>query len=167
MLEFGIHALPERPDGVDRLAHYRDVLERLPPEFGTIWISDHLQAGHHALTECWTTMSYLAAAFPRLRIGSMVMSQSYRNPALLAKMAATFRSSRGPAILGMGAGWQEDEYRSYGYDYPTGGTRVAQLEEAIQVIRAMWNEYPPTSSGPLSGPGRRTASLGRIRISRS
>jgi alkanesulfonate monooxygenase SsuD/methylene tetrahydromethanopterin reductase-like flavin-dependent oxidoreductase (luciferase family) len=140
--------MPARPDGVDRTAHYRDVLERLPDEFGTVWISDHLQAGDHALAECWTTMSYLAAAFPRLRIGSMVMSQSYRNPALLAKMAATFQElSGGRLILGMGAGWQEDEYRSYGYDYPSGGTRVAQLEDAIQVMRVMWNDSPATFVG--------------------
>jgi alkanesulfonate monooxygenase SsuD/methylene tetrahydromethanopterin reductase-like flavin-dependent oxidoreductase (luciferase family) len=140
--------MPARPDGVDRLTHYRDVLERLPNAFGTVWISDHLQASQRPLGECWTTMSYLAAAFPRLRIGSMVMSQSYRNPALLAKMAATFQElSGGRLILGMGAGWQEDEYRSYGYDYPSGGTRVAQLEEAIQVLRALWNESPATFTG--------------------
>lgn len=100
------------------------------------------------MAEGWTTMAYLAAAFPRLRVGSLVLSQSYRNPALLAKMAATFQElSGGRFILGLGAGWQEDEYRSYGYDYPSGGTRVAQLAEAMQVIRAMWTDSPATFRG--------------------
>ena len=63
-------------------------------------------------------------------------------------MAATFQElSGGRLILGIGAGWQEDEYRAYGYAYPSGGTRVAQLAEAIQVLRAMWTQSPATFDG--------------------
>jgi alkanesulfonate monooxygenase SsuD/methylene tetrahydromethanopterin reductase-like flavin-dependent oxidoreductase (luciferase family) len=148
MADFGIHGFPPRPEGVDRMTHYRTVLEMLPEQVSTVWISDHMQAGNRPLAEGWTTMAYLAGAFPRFRVGSLVLSQSYRNPALLAKMAATFQEmSGGRLILGLGAGWQEDEYRSYGYDYPSGGTRVAQLAEAMQVIRAMWTDSPATFHG--------------------
>jgi alkanesulfonate monooxygenase SsuD/methylene tetrahydromethanopterin reductase-like flavin-dependent oxidoreductase (luciferase family) len=146
--DFGIHGFPPRPDGVDRMTHYRSVLDALPDAFSTVWISDHLQAGDWPMVEAWTTMAMLAATFPRLRIGSMVLSQSYRNPALLAKMAATFQElSGGRLVLGIGAGWQEDEYRSYHYDFPSGGTRVAQLAEALQVLRAMWTDSPATFHG--------------------
>jgi alkanesulfonate monooxygenase SsuD/methylene tetrahydromethanopterin reductase-like flavin-dependent oxidoreductase (luciferase family) len=148
MADFGLHGLPARPDGVDRLTHYRTVIESLADAVSTVWISDHLQAGDAPIVEAWTTMAILAALFPRFRIGSMVISQSYRNPALLAKMAATFQElSGGRLILGLGAGWQEDEYRSYHFDYPSGGTRVAQLAEAIQVLRAMWTDSPASFHG--------------------
>ncbi|HEX3219999.1 MAG TPA: LLM class flavin-dependent oxidoreductase [Candidatus Limnocylindria bacterium] len=148
MSDFGIHGFPDRPDGVDRMSHYRHVLDALPQDFSTVWISDHMQAGEHPTVEAWTTLTYLAATLPRFRLGTLVLSQSYRNPALLAKMAATFQElSGGRLILGMGAGWQEDEYRAYGYEYPSGGVRVAQLSEAIQVLRALWTESPATFAG--------------------
>lgn len=148
MADFGIHGFPARPAGVDRIAHYHSVLDILPADFSTVWISDHMQAGERPMVEAWTTLTYLAATFPRFRFGNMVLSQSYRNPALLAKMAATFQElSGGRLILGIGAGWQEDEYRAYGYEYPSGGTRVAQLAEAIQVLRAMWTQSPATFDG--------------------
>jgi alkanesulfonate monooxygenase SsuD/methylene tetrahydromethanopterin reductase-like flavin-dependent oxidoreductase (luciferase family) len=119
-----------------------------PPVFSTVWISDHLQFGDDEILEGWTLLAYLAAAFPRFRYGHLVLGQSYRNPALLAKMAATLQLlTGGRFILGLGAGWHEEEYRSYGYDYPSGGTRVAQLAEAIEVIRAMWTQSPATYHG--------------------
>jgi alkanesulfonate monooxygenase SsuD/methylene tetrahydromethanopterin reductase-like flavin-dependent oxidoreductase (luciferase family) len=96
--------------------------------------------------ECWTTISCLAGAFPKLQFGSIVLCQSYRNPALLAKMAATLQVlTGGRLILGIGAGWKEDEYRAYGYDFPKDSVRIAQLAEAVQIIRRMWTETPPTS----------------------
>jgi alkanesulfonate monooxygenase SsuD/methylene tetrahydromethanopterin reductase-like flavin-dependent oxidoreductase (luciferase family) len=148
MADFGIHGFPERPTGVERMAHYHAVLDSLPDAFTTVWISDHMQAGAESVAEGWTTLTFLAAAFPRFRFGNMVLSQSYRNPAMLAKMAATFQElSQGRLILGIGAGWQEDEYLAYGYPYPSGGVRVAQLAEAIQVMRAMWTASPATFEG--------------------
>ena len=127
----------------------REILDPLPPEFTTIWGSDHLQQdGEPWIGEAWTRMTYLAAAFPRFRVGHLVLSQSYRNPALLAAMASTLQKlSGGRFILGLGAGWLEEEYRAYDFDYPSGGIRVDQLEEAIEIIRRMWTGTPATFDG--------------------
>ncbi len=148
MADFGLQGLPGDAPGGDRLSQYRNVLETLPPEFTTVWIEDHLQKGDRPLLEGWTLLTYLAALYPRLRFGHLVISQSFRNPALLAKMAATLQHlTGGRYILGIGAGWREEEYRGYGYDYPRGGVRVEQLAEAIEVIRAMWTRSPATYHG--------------------
>jgi alkanesulfonate monooxygenase SsuD/methylene tetrahydromethanopterin reductase-like flavin-dependent oxidoreductase (luciferase family) len=120
----------------------------LPAEFTTVWIEDHLQRGEHEVMEGWTLLTYLAALYPNVRFGHLVMSPSFRNPALLAKMAATLQQlTGGRYILGIGAGWKEDEYRGYGYDYPSGRVRVEQLAEAIEAIRAMWTQAPATYHG--------------------
>ena len=148
MADFGLQGLPPDAEGDDLLDRYRGVLELLPAEFSTVWIEDHLQFEKRAIAEGWTSLTYLAALFPRFRFGHLVLSQSFRNPALLAKMAATLQAlTGGRYILGIGAGWHEEEYRSYGYEYPSGGMRVDQLAEAIEVMRAMWNDSPATYEG--------------------
>jgi len=148
MVDFGLQGFPPRPKGIDRMTHWRNVLESLPPAFTTVWIDDHLQSGDLPNAEGWTLLTYLAASFPRFRFGHLVVSQSFRNPALLAKMAATLQLlTGGRYILGLGAGWREEEYRAYGYDYPSGGVRVEQLAEAIEVIRALWTQAPATYHG--------------------
>lgn len=136
-------------DEPDFIASMREILDPLPPEFTTIWGSDHLQQdGSPWSGEGWTKMTYLAAALPRFRIGHLVLAQSYRNPALLAAMASTLQKlSGGRLILGLGAGWLEEEYLAYDFDYPSGGTRVAQLEEAIEVIRRLWTGGPANFDG--------------------
>jgi len=148
MADFGLQALPPDAEGDDRLSRYRGVLEMLPAEFTTVWIEDHLQFESRPIVEGWTFLTYLAALHPRFRFGHLVLSQTFRNPALLAKMAATLQElTGGRYILGIGAGWHEEEYRSFGYEYPSGGRRVEQLAEAIQVMRAMWNDSPATYNG--------------------
>jgi len=148
MADFGLQSLPPDAPGDTRLDRYRHVLEALPPEFTTVWVDDHLQFGDRQVLEGWTLVTYLAALFPRFRFGHLVLAQSFRNPALLAKMAATLQHlTGGRYILGIGAGWNEEEYRAYGYDYPSGGTRVAQLAEAIEVIRAVWTQSPASYHG--------------------
>jgi alkanesulfonate monooxygenase SsuD/methylene tetrahydromethanopterin reductase-like flavin-dependent oxidoreductase (luciferase family) len=95
-----------------------------------------------------TTLSYLAAEFPHLGVGSLVLGQSYRNPALLAKMAANLQMfSGGRFTLGLGAGWKEDEYRAYGYAYPSVKTRLGELEEAAIIIKQLWAGGPVTFEG--------------------
>src|SRR5262245_1285992 len=148
MVDFGLEGLPSDAEGEDRLSRYGTVLELLPDAFSTIWIEDHLQFGHRPTLEGWTFLTYLAALHPRYRFGHLVLSQSYRNPALLAKMAATLQHlTGGRYILGIGAGWHREEYDAYGFDYPSGGVRVEQLAEAIAVLRTVWNESPATFHG--------------------
>src|SRR5436190_4709562 len=126
----------------------RDVLDSLPDVFSTVWLSDHLQVGGEATAEAWTRLTYLAALCPRFRFGHLVLSQSYRNPGLLGAMAATLQNlSGGRFILGLGAGWLEEEYRAYDFDYPRAGVRVAQLGETIQLVKTLWAESPASYQG--------------------
>jgi alkanesulfonate monooxygenase SsuD/methylene tetrahydromethanopterin reductase-like flavin-dependent oxidoreductase (luciferase family) len=123
-------------------------IETVRPHFNTVWVEDHFQWGNTPVIEAMTTLSFLAGKHPGLRFGHIVMSQAYRNPALTAKMAANLQAlTYGNFILGIGAGWKEDEYRAYGYDFPSGGQRVDELEEAVQVIRAMWTQSPANFEG--------------------
>jgi F420-dependent oxidoreductase-like protein len=98
--------------------------------------------------EAWTTLSALAAAVPRIRLGTLVCGNTYRHPAVLAKMAATLdRISGGRFVLGLGAGWQENEHTAYGIPFYTLGERLARLEEACQVVKALFGEKRATFSG--------------------
>jgi alkanesulfonate monooxygenase SsuD/methylene tetrahydromethanopterin reductase-like flavin-dependent oxidoreductase (luciferase family) len=149
-VDFGLVLQPGwRPlEPPDILTFNRRAISLLSPEFTTLWTEDHFQKGASPALEAWTTLSFMAAEFPRYRLGNLVLSQSYRNPAMLAKMSATLQYlSGGRLILGIGAGWQDDEYHAYGYTFPSPGVRVAQLTEAIELLRVMWTESPATYHG--------------------
>jgi alkanesulfonate monooxygenase SsuD/methylene tetrahydromethanopterin reductase-like flavin-dependent oxidoreductase (luciferase family) len=148
MADFGLHGFPAREDGVDWTTHAHAVLDDLPTEFSTLWLSDHLQFNDEPSPDSWTRMTWLAATFPRFSVGTMVMSQSYRNPGLLGVMAQTLQDlSGGRLILGLGAGWLEEEYRAFNFEYPSGGTRVAQLAEAIELLKTLWTTSPASYHG--------------------
>ena len=101
----------------------------------------------HSL-ECWTLLPALARETSRLRFGALVTCNNYRHPPLLAKMAATLdHLSAGRLEFGLGAGWYEHEYVAYGYDFPSAGTRLAQLDEALRICRLMWTEERATFHG--------------------
>ncbi len=113
--------------------------------FDSIWLFDHFHTYHRPVLEttfeCWMSTAALARDTTRVRLGQMVTCNSYRNPALLAKMASTVDvASHGRLDFGIGAGWYAHEYDAYGYRYPATGERLAMLGEALQVIRAMWTE---------------------------
>jgi alkanesulfonate monooxygenase SsuD/methylene tetrahydromethanopterin reductase-like flavin-dependent oxidoreductase (luciferase family) len=130
------------------LADSRRALDLVSGRFDSAWFVDHFQTENLDILECWTTLSYLAALYPALRFGPAVLGQSYRNPALTAKMAATLQYlSDGRLIFGIGAGWKEDEYLAYGYDFPPAGVRVDQLDEALRIIKALWAEEGATFHG--------------------
>jgi alkanesulfonate monooxygenase SsuD/methylene tetrahydromethanopterin reductase-like flavin-dependent oxidoreductase (luciferase family) len=134
--------------GRELVDHNRHLIRALPEGFTTLWVEDHLEWGEAATIECLTTMAYFAAEFPAYHVGSLVMNQAYRNPALLAKMLANLQLlSGGRFILGLGAGWKEDEYRAYGYPFPDTRTRIEQLGEAAALIQAMWTKQPATFIG--------------------
>lgn len=132
--EFG-HGQPP----ADYVTSLKRALERISGRFHSAWMVDHLQFGDTNLLEGLSSVAYMAALHPALRFGNIVTCQSFRNPALLAKMAATIQFlTGGRFILGLGAGWHEEEYRAYGYAFPPNAIRVEQLEEAVYIIRAMW-----------------------------
>src|SRR5256886_3730032 len=113
--------------------------------YDSLWLVDHFhtvpQPSQEVTFECWTTTAALARDTSRIRVGQMVTCNSYRNPALLAKMASTVDVlSHGRLNFGIGAGWYEHEYRAYGYEYPDAPERLRQLREAVQVILAMWTQ---------------------------
>src|SRR5713226_6438867 len=113
--------------------------------FDSIWLFDHFHTvptpTQEVTFECWTSTAALARDTKRVRIGQLVTCNSYRNPALLAKMASTVDAlSHGRLDFGIGAGWYEEEYRAYGYAYPETRERLQRLREAIQVILAMWTQ---------------------------
>jgi alkanesulfonate monooxygenase SsuD/methylene tetrahydromethanopterin reductase-like flavin-dependent oxidoreductase (luciferase family) len=148
MADFGLQGLPGAWDSPDYAEFWRDVVEPLPPVFSTIWVSDHLQHQGEASPDGWTRLTYLAAALPRFRFGHLVLSQSFRNPGLLGVMAATLqRLTQGRFILGLGAGWLEEEYRAYNFEYPRAGVRVQQLAETIELIRRLWSASPASYEG--------------------
>jgi alkanesulfonate monooxygenase SsuD/methylene tetrahydromethanopterin reductase-like flavin-dependent oxidoreductase (luciferase family) len=150
-MKFGF-CLPEGPREIEQRATFVSDLNRAlamaSGPFESAWFVDHLQFRDEDLLEGFTTLSYLAALHPQLLFGHAVLCQSFRNPALVAKMGATLQFlSGGRFILGIGAGWNAEEYRAYGYEFPPGRVRVEQLEEALQIIRDMWTEEQVTFEG--------------------
>lgn len=119
--------------------------------FEAVWTPDHLvplPPSPDFVFECWTTLAALARETSRVRIGQMVTGNSYRNPALQAKMASTLDVlSHGRFTLGIGAGWYEADYRAYGYDYPDDPARLRHLREAAQIILSMWKQPETTFEG--------------------
>lgn len=120
--------------------------------FSSVWLVDHFHTiprpTQELTFECWTSTAALARDTQRVRIGQMVTCNSYRNPALLAKMASTVDVlSHGRLNFGIGAGWYEHEYRAYGYDYPDAPERLRYLREAIQVLLAMWTQEEAVFEG--------------------
>ena len=129
----------------------RNILPTALQHFDSLWIADHFY-GFDAKTdpfmEAWTTLTWLAAKFPNVLLCHHVLGQGYRNPPLTAKMAATLQMLSGNRfILGIGAGWRDDEYKAYGYEFPRPAVRFAELEELIQICRLMWTQDAPTFTG--------------------
>lgn len=150
-IHFGFILPADQLDKSRRKTYVDDLnraLNLVTGHFDSAWIIDHLQFGDTDLLESFTTLSYMAALHPQLKFGHTVVCQSFRNPALLAKMGATLQFlSGGRYLLGIGAGWHEEEYKAYGYPFPSDGTRVAQLEETLQILRAMWTQTPASFHG--------------------
>ncbi len=132
-------AVKERAQLADRLG------------FHSIWFVDHMWSrGLPDLDhlEAWTLMSATAAVTERLGIGTLVLCNSYRNPALLAKMASSLDNvSNGRLLLGLGAGWMDEEYRAYGYSFPSARVRVEQLDEALTIIKLLFTQARASFQG--------------------
>jgi F420-dependent oxidoreductase-like protein len=110
-----------------------------------VWAADHFMPAtssvDRAMLECFTVLSALGASVPRVRIGSLVAGNTYRHPAVLANMAATLdHVSNGRLVLGLGAGWQENEHTAYGIAYYDIPGRLARLDEACEVVRHLLDD---------------------------
>jgi F420-dependent oxidoreductase-like protein len=120
--------------------------------FESIWVYDHFHTvpvpTEEATHEAWSLISAFAAATETVRLGQMCTCMGYRNPAYLAKVAATADMISGGRVeMGIGAGWYEHEWRAYGYGFPTAGERLGQLDEGVRIMRDLWTTGTSTLDG--------------------
>ena len=126
----------------------------------TIWVYDHFHtvpvaSATEATHEAWSLMSAYAATTSRVRLGQMCTCMSYRNPAYLAKIAATVDVISGGRVeMGIGGGWYEQEWRAYGYGFPPVAERLARLREGVEIMHQAWTTGAATLDGRAL-PGRR------------
>ncbi|WP_199422715.1 LLM class F420-dependent oxidoreductase [Actinotalea solisilvae] len=118
----------------------------------SVWVYDHFhttpEPSEEATHEAWTLMAAFAAASSRVRLGQMCTCMAYRNPAYLAKVAATVDVVSGGRVeMGIGAGWYEHEWRAYGYGFPRAGERIAMLDEGVQIMKQAWETGEATLDG--------------------
>jgi alkanesulfonate monooxygenase SsuD/methylene tetrahydromethanopterin reductase-like flavin-dependent oxidoreductase (luciferase family) len=140
--------------GTAFIAQIHHTLQRIHPHIDAVWVDDHLmpwatwQPRDTPYLECMTTIAAFAGAYPTLKFGASVLCQSYRNPGLLAKMAANLQLLTGGRFLfGIGAGWMQPEYDAFNYEFPSAAVRVAQLEETLQIVRRLWSDSPASFEG--------------------
>src|ERR1700710_337616 len=118
----------------------------------SLWVYDHFHTvpvpTDEATHEAWSLMSAYAATTSRIKLGQMCTAMSYRNPAYLAKVAATADIiSGGGGQMGIGGGWYEHEWRAYGYGFPSAGVRLARLDEGVQIMRDAWRDGKVSLTG--------------------
>jgi alkanesulfonate monooxygenase SsuD/methylene tetrahydromethanopterin reductase-like flavin-dependent oxidoreductase (luciferase family) len=140
-MEFGVQVEPQFGFSFEDVVKIAETA--VDSGFSSVWFSDHfmldVDSTERVLLDPWLLMTALVMVNKKIRVGSLVFSQSYRNPALTAKMAATLDVLSGGRLeFGIGAGWKEMEYKAYGFEFPDAATRIEQLAEAIQIIRGIW-----------------------------
>ena len=120
--------------------------------FDSVWVYDHFHnvpaPAHEAVFECWTTVAAISQRTSRIRLGQMVGCNSYRNPGLLAKITSTVDVISGGRLdWGIGAGWYENEYRGYGFDFRKPSDRIGMLRETVEIVKSMWTNPETTYNG--------------------
>lgn len=120
--------------------------------YDSVWTYDHFhnvpRPAHEAVFECWMTIAAISQRTSRVRLGQMVGCNSYRNPAILAKMTSTVDVMSGGRLdWGIGAGWYEHEYKAYGYEFPAAKDRIGMLRECVEIVKTMWTEPSATFEG--------------------
>ena len=117
--------------------------------FDSVWVSDHLMSGDRYRLEAWTLLGWIASRHPGITIGTSVLVDAFRHPPLLAKMVATLTALTGcHMILGYGVGWDEAEFRAFGYGYAASGERLERMDESLGVIRRLWEGGQVEHVGP-------------------
>lgn len=129
-------------------------IAQLAEELGydSLWVYDHFhnvpRPAHEAVFECWTTVTAVSQRTSRIRLGQMVGCNSYRNPALLAKITSCVDVISGGRLdWGIGAGWYELEYRGYGYEFPKPKDRIGMLRETVEIVTQLWSQEETTYKG--------------------
>jgi F420-dependent oxidoreductase-like protein len=127
---------------------------RLIEELGydSLWVYDHFhnvpRPAHEAVFECWTTIAALSQVTSRVRLGQMVGCNSYRQPSVLAKITATVDVISGGRLdWGIGAGWYENEYKGYGFEFPAPKVRIGMLRETVEIVKSMWTDEETSYDG--------------------
>src|ERR1700744_1286711 len=142
--------------GIDPAAQWATMLDvaRAADDspFESIWVYDHFHPPpvptDEATHEAWSLMAAFGAATSRVRLGQMCTCMGYRNPAYLAKVAATIDVISGGRVeMGIGGGWYEHEWRAYGYGFPGAGERLGQLDEGVQIMQQLWTKGTATLAG--------------------
>jgi len=113
--------------------------------YDSVWLYDHFHnvpvPAHEAVFECWTTVAAISQRTSRVRLGQMVGCAPYRNPGLLAKVTSTIDVISGGRLdWGVGAGWYENEFKGYGYEFAAAKDRIGVLRETVEIVKAMWSE---------------------------
>ncbi len=162
MAKFGFR-MPDFPmDNADSPTFHRQMRENLDAVseggFDSAWVADHFipwaswEPEESPTVECWTTIAHLSALYPDLTWGPIVLCQSYRNPAVLAKkVAALCAFIPGKFVFGIGAGWKDNEYRMYNFPFPKASVRIKQMEEQIEIAKRLWTEGRVTWEGEHYG----------------
>ena len=120
--------------------------------YTSVWVYDHFHTvpipTQDPTYECWSLMAALSQSTSKLRLGQMCTCNSYRNPSYLTKVASNIDVMSGGRLeYAIGAGWYDQEYKAYGYDYPSAGVRLKMLEEALQIYIAMNTEDKASFEG--------------------
>lgn len=149
-ITFGV-SLPIQGVEFERVKEYAQFCEK--SGFDSVWCYDHFfpydgTEPTQSFFECFTTLTALSMVTHRVRLGSLVACNNFRNPALVAKMASQIDVlSNGRLDLGIGGGWFREEFDAYGYQFADTATRLGQLDEGIQIIKKMWEEASPSFEG--------------------
>jgi F420-dependent oxidoreductase-like protein len=140
-------------DAADQWPTMRDIAQAADAgPWTSIWVYDHFhtvpEPTAEVTHEAWTLMAAFGAVTERVRLGQMCTCMGYRNPAYLAKVAASCDVISGGRVeMGIGGGWYEHEWRALGYGFPGAGQRLAMLDEGVQIMRQSWTEGVATLDG--------------------
>jgi len=144
------------PSALATYPEVRDVaLECEHLGYDSVWLNDHMYEGWlplekhaHPYLDCWTLLPALATDTKSVRLGTLVTSNTFRHPALVAKMSTTLDVISGGRLdFGIGAGDLQIEHETYGIEYPPDRERIFRLREALQVIVSMWTMQKPKFKG--------------------
>ena len=153
-MKFGYHHISFQYEKDSPIFESVKKCAQLVEEGGFVWFSfmDHLwqipDNGYldEEFFDCYTFLPAIAAVTEKMELGALVTCVHFRNPTLLGRMIATLdHISQGRAVLGIGAGWYEDEFKAYGFDFPNSAERIHRLEDAIKLIKEMWTQESPVT----------------------